>query len=107
MGSQYSDAVETARAYYNSEDADTFYFTIWGGEDLHIGMYESADESIYDASVRTVHRMADLVKSPIDENTRVCDIGGGYGGTARHLVRRFDCHVDVLNLSEVENERDR
>ena len=105
MGSEYSDAVETARAYYNSEDAVTFYFTIWGGEDLHIGMYESADESIYDASVRTVHRMADKVAQPIGADTRVCDIGGGYGGTARHLVRRFDCRVDVLNLSASEVSR--
>ncbi|HKL77453.1 MAG TPA: methyltransferase domain-containing protein [Gammaproteobacteria bacterium] len=107
MSQDYSEAVETARAYYNSEDADTFYFTIWGGEDLHIGMYESADESIYDASVRTVHTMADKVASPITEDTKVCDIGGGYGGTARHLVRRFNCQVDVINLSEVENQRDR
>ena len=26
-----SAAVETARNYYNSEDADTFYSQIWGG----------------------------------------------------------------------------
>ncbi|HKJ71567.1 MAG TPA: methyltransferase domain-containing protein [Gammaproteobacteria bacterium] len=104
---EYSEAVETAREYYNSEDADTFYFTIWGGEDLHLGMYQSEDESIYDASVRTVYHMADLVKAPITEGTRICDIGGGYGGTARHLVKRFGCHVDVANLSEVENQRDR
>ena len=107
MSKAYSDAVETAREYYNSEDADTFYFTIWGGEDLHIGMYQSEDEPIFDASVRTVHRMADKVQLTIGEGTRVCDVGGGYGGTARHLVKRFGCHVDVLNLSEVENERDR
>ncbi|MFB6261723.1 MAG: SAM-dependent methyltransferase, partial [Thiohalorhabdaceae bacterium] len=55
MSEEYSEAVETAREYYNSEDADTFYFTIWGGEDLHIGMYQSEDEPIFDASVRTVH----------------------------------------------------
>ncbi|MEF8792511.1 SAM-dependent methyltransferase [Thiohalorhabdus sp.] len=107
MSEEYSEAVETAREYYNSEDADTFYFTIWGGEDLHIGMYQSEDESIFDASVRTVHHMADQVRQTINASTRVCDIGAGYGGTARHLVKRFGCHVDALNLSEVENERDR
>ena len=107
MSQEYSEAVETARAYYNSEDADTFYYTIWGGEDLHIGMYASEDESIYDASVRTVHHMAELVKQPINRETRLCDIGAGYGGTARHLAKRFGCTVDALNLSEVENERDR
>ena len=50
MGS-YSQAVRTAQEYYNSEDADTFYATIWGGEDIHIGLYESEDEPIADASV--------------------------------------------------------
>ena len=33
----YSEVVETARDYYNSEDAEAFYSTIWGGEDIHIG----------------------------------------------------------------------
>ena len=36
----YSEVVETARGYYNSDDAEAFYSTIWGGEDIHIGLYE-------------------------------------------------------------------
>jgi len=42
----YSTAVHTARNYYNSEDADNFYATVWGGEDIHIGIYNSDDEPI-------------------------------------------------------------
>ena len=105
-GSQYSETVKTAQEYYNSEDADNFYFHVWGGEDLHIGLYESDEESIFDASVRTVARMASTLQN-LGENSRVLDVGAGYGGSARYLARNFGCHVVAFNLSEVENERDR
>ncbi|MDH5409605.1 MAG: SAM-dependent methyltransferase, partial [Gammaproteobacteria bacterium] len=58
MSAAYSEAVATARDYYNSEDADNFYNIIWGGEDIHIGLYESTNESIVEASHRTVRHMA-------------------------------------------------
>ena len=106
----YSEVVETAREYYNSTDADNFYFHIWGGEDIHIGLYQADDEPIADASRRTVRNMADLLENEdidLGETTRVLDLGAGYGGSMRHLARRFGCHCVALNLSEVENERDR
>jgi len=102
----YSDVVETAREYYNSADADNFYFHIWGGEDIHIGLYASDDEPIADASRRTVRRMAELA-GDLDADTRVLDLGAGYGGSMRYLAERFGCRCVALNLSEVENERDR
>lgn len=101
-----SDAVETARDYYNSDDADTFYRRVWGGEDIHVGLYQYEDEPIIDASRRTVCHMADLLNEPAPE-TRILDIGAGYGGAARYLADTFGCHVTALNLSEVENKRDR
>ena len=58
MSHSYSEAVNVARDYYNSDDADNFYATIWGGEDIHIGLYEAQDESIIDASHRTVRQLA-------------------------------------------------
>lgn len=106
MSSNYSSAVKTAQEYYNSEDADNFYFTIWGGEDLHIGLYQSEDESIRDASVRTVARMASKAGN-LNQDAYVLDLGAGYGGSARYLAKNFGCRVVAENLSEVENERDR
>jgi len=103
---QYSEAVETARDYYNSSDADNFYFHVWGGEDIHIGLYQSERESIGAASRRTVRRMADLVGA-IGPDTRVLDLGAGYGGSMRWLAQQFGCRCTALNLSEVENERNR
>ncbi|WP_047864386.1 SAM-dependent methyltransferase [Rubrobacter aplysinae] len=103
---EYTGAVRTAQEYYNSDDADNFYFTIWGGEDIHVGMYRSDNEPIFDASRRTVERMAGRLGG-LGSEARVLDVGAGYGGSARYLAREYGCEVVALNLSEVENERDR
>ncbi|GDY29744.1 glycine/sarcosine N-methyltransferase [Gandjariella thermophila] len=101
----YSSAVQTARSYYNSSDADNFYFSVWGGEDIHIGLYATPDEDIATASRRTVERMAG--KLGLTRDTRILDVGAGYGGAARQLAHAYGCRVTCLNLSEVENERNR
>ena len=103
MATETSDAVQTAREYYNSEDADGFYSTIWGGEDIHIGIYESPWDSISAASRRTVEHIASRLNKP-GEATRVLDIGSGYGGAARFLAKSYGCRVSALNLSDLENE---
>lgn len=113
----YSETVETARKYYNSDDADRFYSVVWGGEDIHIGLYKTPDESIFDASRRTVEKIAELArpalkvgKGPAEESVagaRVLDLGAGYGGAARYLHEHFGSKVDCLNLSEVQNQRNR
>ncbi|MFC4471179.1 methyltransferase domain-containing protein [Streptomyces xiangluensis] len=100
---RYKGAVSTARSYYNSPDADTFYATVWGGEDIHIGLYESPAEPIADASRRTVERMAS--KLELTRDSVVLDLGSGYGGSARYLAGTYGCRVVALNLSEVENQR--
>ena len=106
MSEAADTAIETARAYYDSEDADNFYASIWGGEDIHIGLYESDEEPIAAASRRTVARMAELA-APIGADTRVLDIGSGYAGSARWLAQAHGCRCVALNLSTRENERAR
>lgn len=101
-----SKATGTARDYYNSDDAEGFYSLIWGGEDIHIGVYESASDSIFDASRRTVVKLASLAGT-ITEATRVLDIGSGYCGAARHLAKTFGCQIIAVNLSDIENTRAR
>jgi len=101
-----SAAVETAEAYYDSTEADAFYQTIWGGQDIHIGIYSGDDEPIASASRRTVETMAGRL-GEIGATTRVLDLGAGYGGSARYLAERFGCHVTCLNLSETQNALNR
>lgn len=101
----YSETVETARGYYNSSDADTFYATIWGGKDIHVGLYDRPEDSIFDASHRSVKQLAALLT--LKETDHLLDIGAGYGGTARYLVETTGCYATCLNLSEVQNQRNR
>lgn len=105
MQAESSTAEAVAEGYYDSSDADRFYECIWGGEDIHIGLYEPG-LSIVEASRRTVVAMAERVAWLRPEH-RVLDLGAGYGGAARYLARRFGCQVLCLNISEVQNRRNR
>jgi len=98
------DLVQITKDYYNSEEADEFYYRIWGGEDIHIGIYQEPGQPIKAASRNTVREMANSLPA-LDGNTEVLDIGAGYGGSARLLAREYGCRVHCLNLSEKENER--
>ena len=97
-----SKAVLEAETYYDSAPADAFYRAVWGGEDIHVGMYATPDEDIARASRRTVTTMADRLRT-IGPDSRVIDLGAGFGGSARYLAGRFGCHVTCLNLSETQN----
>ncbi len=103
MHGHYPPPVETARAYYNSSDADNFYATIWGGEDIHVGTYEHEEDSIFEASRRTVKKILSLLT--LNESSHVLDVGSGYGGPARYFVKTTGCKVDCLNISEVQIAR--
>lgn len=106
MAGEAQAAVKTAQAYYDSDDADSFYAIIWGGEDIHVGLYEHPDEPIAQASRRTVAHMAARLAG-LKPGARVLDLGAGYGGAARYLAREHGAHMTCLNLSEVENARNR
>jgi len=98
-------SVRETETYYDSEDADRFYYEIWGGEDIHVGLYEDERDSIRTASRRTVEWLASRLT--IESGGHVLDIGSGYGGAARWLVGHRRCKVTCLNLSETQNSRNR
>ncbi len=51
--------------------------------------------------------MSDQLVETLGPDTRVLDVGAGYGGAARYLANTYGCRVTALNLSEKENERNR
>lgn len=106
MNEKFSEAVRVTKDYYDSDDAHNFYYTIWGGEDLHLGIYESEKDSIFEASRRTIRQMAEK-SSFTGKKARVIDLGGGFSGSARYLAKNYGWEVVVLNLSEAENQRGR
>lgn len=99
------DVREVTEDYYDSDDADAFYSTIWGGEDLHIGLYDDISD-IKTASTATVNAMAERLQS-LGPDSHVLDIGAGYGGSARHLAKAHGCKVTCLNISETQNDTNR
>lgn len=104
MTDDVAQGVATARDYYDSDEAVGFYSQVWGGEDIHVGLYHDTDD-IREASQRTVHAMAGKV-APL-AGKRVLDLGSGYGGAARVLAGEYDARVTCLNVAQVENERNR
>lgn len=97
---------EKTREYYDSREADEFYYRIWGGEDIHVGMYTRPEDTIQMASRRTVEYLAsqvDLKSRPL----KILDLGSGYGGAARYLASLGEHHITCLNLSQVQNKRNR
>ncbi len=106
LSNNAAEVADVAERYYDSEDADQFYLNIWGGEDIHIGLYQGDGDKIADASRRTVEKMAHQIEG-LDADSRALDIGAGYGGSARYLAGTFGCEVVCLNISETENARNR
>ncbi len=104
-GSGEADIRDVAEDYYDSDSADTFYSTVWGGQDLHVGCYEETRD-IREASDVTVDRM--IAKLPeFGPETSVLDIGAGYGGAMRRLVKQKGGRATCLNISEVQNDTNR
>ena len=97
-----ADIRDVTEDYYDSDDADTFYSTIWGGEDLHIGLYDTTDD-IRTASDLTIAEMVKRLPK-LSAESRVLDMGAGYGGAMRTLVRDTGCNAVCLNISETQNE---
>lgn len=92
--------VRETREYYDGA-ADEIYRDIWG-ENIHLGTFDLADESLTSAMVRSNQRVGDLMD--VSSRDRVLDVGCGYGAFARHLSHRFGCRVVATNISERELE---
>ncbi|KAL8715447.1 MAG: hypothetical protein Q9220_000781 [cf. Caloplaca sp. 1 TL-2023] len=104
----HDSPTSAAQTYYDNPSTNAFYTTIWGGSDIHTGIYPTSETSITTASQLTVKHLASTVISSgiiLNSATRVLDLGAGYGGAARWLAKEYGCSVVCLNLSSVQNTR--
>lgn len=92
--------VATTQEYYDGP-ADEIYRTIWR-DNIHLGVPCGDDCPHPEAMEHTNEIMAgELDLAP---ETRVLDLGCGYGSSARYLASRFGCRVTGTNISEKELE---
>lgn len=81
--------------HYNS--LDPWYRKLWG-DHVHHGLWERGNES----PERAVEQLVELVaeRGEIQKGDAVCDIGCGYGATARLLSQKWGAKVTGFSLSE-------
>lgn len=82
--------------YYSDINHKKFYKKIWGGENIHVGFYESDNinsdsDKIKYAMIKKSEIIYKLINSYINHtNTiKIADFGAGYGGTSRYLYNTF------------------
>jgi len=81
------------------DDLDQFYREIWG-EHVHHGVWRTGQETDLEAAENLVEMVASLGRT--GQGTEVCDIGCGYGATAKILAGRHGANVTAMTISEVQ-----
>lgn len=83
------------------DDLDAFYRDIWG-EHVHHGLWSRGNES----RDKAVRQMVELIaqEARVGQGTRVCDIGCGYGATARMLAGQWGARVTAITISPAQYE---
>ena len=79
------------------------YHNVWGGDDLHIGIYRPKDLSLYEANRKTTERMLRLLPR-IKRASKILVVQSGFGGAARFIAEEYKCKVWCLNDDEKQNE---
>jgi tocopherol O-methyltransferase len=89
----------TAAVAAHYDALDPFYREVWG-EHVHHGYWRSGRETPAQAAEALVALVAERLEPA--EGQALCDIGCGYGATARHLAERHDVAVTGLTVSAAQ-----
>lgn len=92
--------MQDTQAYYDGP-ADEIYRRLWR-DNVHMGTWREPDDTIDVAMARTNQIMAE--RGGVAQDSRVLDLGSGYGATARFLAEHYRCRVRGVNISPKENE---
>jgi sarcosine/dimethylglycine N-methyltransferase len=85
-----------AAAYYDDKDIFDFYRLCWGGSDIHIGRYDTGDETVAEASAAMTRHLLEL--AGVAAGDRALDIACGFGGTLR-LLAGLGCRAAGIDIS--------
>ncbi|MBV8554862.1 MAG: class I SAM-dependent methyltransferase [Planctomycetaceae bacterium] len=82
------------------DDLDRFYREVWG-EHVHHGLWSSGRETPEEATRRLIAVVAE--QAALRPGDTVCDVGCGYGGTARVLAGEYGARVTALTVSRAQH----
>lgn len=91
------DPADVAAHY---DDLDRFYREFWG-EHVHHGLFDRPGLTPEQATRRLIDLVAEHAQ--IRPGSAVCDVGCGYGGTARVLAREAGAEVTALTISAAQH----
>lgn len=95
INSQLPESPETVASHY--DELDEFYREVWGLH-VHHGLWKEGHETRSEATLALIDEMiSDINLSP---GQKVCDIGCGYGETARYLAKRHQVQVTGVSVSQ-------
>lgn len=97
-----ADEPLAARVARHYDVLDPYYRRLWG-EHLHHGLWLRGDESVEQATLALVRRVAE--RAGIGPGATVVDVGSGYGATARLLATEWKARVTAVTLSSVQHAR--
>lgn len=93
-----STILDNIAAHY--DELDTFYRDLWG-EHLHHGLWIDGREDASTAVRQLVEMIAAKARAV---DAKVCDVGCGYGATARMLATEYQATVTGLTISQKQYE---
>jgi tocopherol O-methyltransferase len=83
------------------DELDQFYRDVWG-DHVHHGLWLTGRETHREATLQLVRHVA--AQGQIGRGTQVCDIGCGYGATARMLAAEYGAQVTGVTVSRAQFE---
>lgn len=81
------------------DELDEFYRDVWG-DHVHHGLWLRGTENDGEAALELVRHVA--ARARIGRGMRVCDIGCGYGATARMLAVEYGAEVTGITVSRAQ-----
>jgi tocopherol O-methyltransferase len=97
---EHASAPSTAGVRSHYDRLDRFYRQLWG-EHVHHGLWTDPSFSSEEAVRHLVCRVA--ADAGIEEGSRVCDVGCGYGAPARLWAREYGAEVTGFTVSEAQH----
>ncbi|MFK7933759.1 MAG: methyltransferase domain-containing protein [Saprospiraceae bacterium] len=91
---------------YDSKPVDAFLKHLYKTGGMHIGTYKKGKKNPADGANNTTLRLIRFLPN-IKKKTRMLILGSDYGAAARYIVEKYNCKVDCLNISELQNKFNR